>query len=479
MGQVTINTALTGFRMSRLSLWKDGKHSNDYTFMDRRISEMFTVGGTGILLNKYLGPAAQGTQLATSTSQITVNDPLVFSNTLGVTVGNFVNGTGISPGTTVVSKTSTSVTLSAPTTGIVNTGATIGFSADATQPSYANQSAVNIQDLLYLENRDRKYDSTVYKMRGIYQRADQDFDLSQFGLFLQTGTIFMVFHLRDMVDQIGRKLMSGDVLELQHLKDYDALNTDLPTALKRYYVVGDASFASEGFSPTWWPHLWRVKLNPLVDSQEYKDILNNISASDDISTGNTTPVGQIISTYQTFLDINKSIVVQAETNVPESGYDTSNLYTLPTTEDRQTPITDNPLSADNTAVSADNSVTKADSGVSSPTNKIVGYLVGDGLAPNQLNTKAGVAFPGDARQGDYFLRLDYLPNRLFRYNGKHWLKVEDSVRTNVTPGTTNNQTQRSSYVNNSTTYRDSQGRQQNTLQPLSRALTPAADNTET
>ena len=41
--------------LARLSLWKDGLHTNDYKFMDRRISEMFTIGGTGILLNKYLG----------------------------------------------------------------------------------------------------------------------------------------------------------------------------------------------------------------------------------------------------------------------------------------------------------------------------------------------------------------------------------------------------------------------------------------
>ena len=41
--------------MARLSLWKDGKHSNDYKFFDRRISEMFTIGGTGILVHKYLG----------------------------------------------------------------------------------------------------------------------------------------------------------------------------------------------------------------------------------------------------------------------------------------------------------------------------------------------------------------------------------------------------------------------------------------
>jgi hypothetical protein len=391
--------------MARLSLWKDGKHTNDYKFIDRRISEMFTIGGTGILVNKYLGPIGQ-------------------------------------------------------------TGST-----DPTKPDYLNQSEQNIQDLLWLENRDRKYDQDVYKMRGIYQRADQDFDLSQFGLFLQTGTIFMLFHLRDMVDLLGRKLMSGDVLELQHLKDYDSLDQDVPAALKRYYVVADTSFASEGFSPTWWPHLWRVKLNPLVDSQEYKDILNKIAAGD----STTTPVGQVLSTLDKYLNINQAIVAQAEQDVPLSGYDTKSFYTLPTSEDRTQPI-GNSVTVDNNALTADNAVPSADDGVSSPISKIQGYLTGDGYAPNGLVTGAGLAFPANPAQGDYFLRLDYLPNRLFRFNGSRWTKIEDSVRTNLTPGATDNQTQRAGYVNNTNTYTDGEGHTHNELQPLSRILTPKADN---
>jgi len=390
--------------MSRLSLWKDGKHTNDYKFMDRRISEMFTIGGTGVLLNKYLGPTQQ-------------------------------------------------------------TGST-----DATIPDYLNQSEKNIQDLLWLENRDRKYDHDVYKMRGIYQRADQDFDLSQFGLFLQTGTIFMVFHLRDMVDTIGRKLIAGDVLELQHLKDYDALNEDVPAALKRYYVVGDASFASEGFSPTWWPHLWRVKLNPLVDSQEYKDILDNIKAGD----STTTPVGEILSTYDTYMNINEAIIAQAEVDVPKSGFNTQDFFTLATNE-AGTQVA-SPLTADSGAITADNTNNTADTGVASPTSKIEGYLTGDGTAPNNIVTGAGVAFPAMPKQGDYFLRLDYLPNRLFRFNGKSWSKIEDSVRTNLTPGATNNQTQKSGYVNNTNTYVDANGQTMNERQSLSKVLTPKADN---
>lgn len=456
--------------MSRLSLWKDGKHTNDYKFMDRRISEMFTIGGTGILVNKYLGVNSQGTNKTTSAAQIATDYVLTFSNTTGISINDFVFGTGISPNTQVVSKTATTVTINTITTTALSAGAAIGFSPDASKPSYANQSEQNIQDLLWLENRDRKYDHDVYKMRGIYQRADQDFDLSQFGLFLQTGTIFMVFHLRDMVDTIGRKLISGDVLELQHLKDYDALDADLPAALKRYYVVGDASFASEGFSPTWWPHLWRVKLNPMVDSQEYKDILNNIAASDTT----TTPVGQILSTYDKFMDINASIITQAEIDVPKSGYDTSAIYTLPTTNTESDPI-GAPVTADNTSISADNVGVTADTGTSSPLRKVQGYLTGDGIAPNGLTTGAGVSFPADAHEGDYFLRLDYLPNRLFRYSGHHWAKVEDSVRTTLTPGS-DNKTQRMSYVNNTNTYIDADGVTHNERQSLSKIFTPKADN---
>ncbi len=455
--------------MPRLSLWQDGKHSNDYKFMDRRISEMFTIGGTGILVNKYLGVNTQGVNKTTSAAQGSTDFVLTFSNTSGINVNDFVFGTGIPTGAQVVSKTSTTVTLNALTTQAVAVGTAIGFSADASKPSYANQSEQNIQDLLWLENRDRKYDRDVYKMRGIYQRADQDFDLSQFGLFLQTGTIFMVFHLRDMVDTIGRKLMAGDVLELQHLKDYDALN-DLPAALKRYYVVGDASFASEGFSPTWWPHLWRVKLNPLVDSQEYKDILDNIAASDTTDT----PVGQILSTYNKFLDINTSIITQAEIDVPKSGYDTSPIYTMPTTRSGEDPV-GAPITADNNSILAGNTAPTADSGVSSPLRKVQGYLTGDGIAPNGLTTGAGVAFPANPSEGDYFLRLDYLPNRLFRYSGRHWARVEDAVRTALTPGT-DNKTQRMTYVNNTNTYTDADGVTHNERQPLSRVLTPKADN---
>ena len=112
--------------------------------------------------------------------------------------------------------------------------------ADATadRPQYNAVKETNIQDLLFLENRDRKYDQDVYTMRGIYNVQDVDFDLSQFGLFLQNDTLMLTIHIRSSVKSLGRKIMSGDVIELPHLKDEYALN-DHAVALKRFYVVED------------------------------------------------------------------------------------------------------------------------------------------------------------------------------------------------------------------------------------------------
>ena len=393
--------------MPRLSLWKDGQHSNDYKFFDRRISEMFTLGGTGILCHKYLG---------------TFN-------------GNVANAT--------------------PTT-----------------PYYNNASAQNIQDLLFLENRDRKYDPDVYIMRGIYQVQDNSFDLSQFGLFLQTGTLFMTFHINDMVQNIGRKLMNGDVLELQHLTDYNSLDQTIPIALKRFFVVSDCQFASEGFTPTWWPHLWRVKLNPMTDSQEYKDILNNILS--DPTNANSAPIGDYLSNLNKYLDINDAVIAQAETDLPKSGYDTSILYTKAIDTNGKPGEPPGAGSIDTTQVRADNTLTTADRAALSSTDKVHGYLSGDGLAPNGMAMGSGIVFPVLPEVGDYFLRLDYLPNRLFRYDGRRWNKIEDAVRTGLTPG--ENKTQLGSFINNDNTWVDASGVTRTEKTSLSKALKPKADN---
>ena len=128
--------------MPRLSLYRPNR-TRDYQFLDRTIREMYTVGGVDIYIHKYMGPQTGGEDSAFS--------------------GN----------------------------------------ADATQPVYETQSPLNIQDLLLLENRDRIYDQDVYVMRGVFQTQDIDFDLSQFGLFLNNDTLFITFHYTRMIDEFG------------------------------------------------------------------------------------------------------------------------------------------------------------------------------------------------------------------------------------------------------------------------------------
>jgi hypothetical protein len=67
-----------------------------------------------------------------------------------------------------------------------------------------------------------------------------------------------------------------------------------------------------------------------------------------------------------------------------------------------------------------------------------------------------------------------LPNRLFRYDGRRWNKIEDAVRTGLTPG--ENKTQLGSFINNDNTWVDASGVTRNEKVSLSKALKPRADN---
>ena len=515
--------------MPKLSLYRQNKQ-NDYRFFDRTISEQLTVGGTDLYIHKYLGPTNQGPSI------------------------------------------------------------------DYTQPDYANLSPTNIQDLLFLENRDRTYDDNIYRLRGHYNVQNLDFDLSQFGLFLNNDILFITVHYNDMIDIIGRKLMVGDVIELPHLLDYNPLKETIPVALKRFYQITDANFASEGFSQTWFPHLWRIKCEKLVNSQEFSQILQQPVETDnflgtwdstktypagytvtfgdknyisiaEVPAGESPPnatywaldtgetLSDILSTYNTNISINNAQLEEANRIVPLSGYNNTNLYVVPIYGEWETntqlsgkigqpapPInltisSDGPPgvvmmmhnpkykkpspairvpkqtfkniydmtvdmdisdkldkfvhaalkiavqpperigsnsgavegtymisvrslgaitgpygTADNTFATADQDPTapgftgtitpqmdfRADADPAfqfisrySPLNfnYTQGYLTGDGKAPNGFPVGTGLSFPQNPEVGDYFLRIDYKPNILYRWSGRLWVKISENVRT--------------------------------------------------
>jgi hypothetical protein len=381
--------------MPRLSLYKPEK-GNDYKFHDRNMSEMFQVGGTDLYLHKYLGP----------------KNPLTGEST-------------------------------------------------ADMPMYDAVKETNIQDLLFLENRDRKYDSSIYTVRGVYNVSDIDFNLSQFGLFIDNDTVFMTVHINDFIKLVGRKPLAGDVVELPHLRDEFALN-DADQALPRFFVVSEVGRAAEGFSRTWYPHLYRLKLGKISDQQQYADILNIPTNKDANFVGDYNPtaiytVGEIVryqgtlytvtatttagtlptdlnapfsvysgaslqsilSTQTKSLEINDAILAQAEANAPKSGYETQQFYSLSADEFGNPAL----ITVDDTTAPPDASSTQMDaSRIGARPNRTgySGYLLGDGIPPNGVEFGHGIGFPAGAIDGDFFLRTDFLPNRLFRYDGSRY-----------------------------------------------------------
>ena len=576
--------------MPRLSLYRPEKQ-NDYRFFDRNISEQLTVGGTDLYIHKYLGPEDQGASI------------------------------------------------------------------DYTQPQYDKLEPTNIQDLLFLENRDRKYAKDIYRLRGHYNVQNLDFDLSQFGLFLSNDVIFVTVHYNDMIDILGRKMMVGDVIELPHLLDYNPLKETFPVALKRFYQVTDANYSADGFASDWYPHLWRIKCEMLVDSQEFSDILEQPTDIDnylgDWDKNKSYPAGYVVSfgdkNYKTLQEvpvgtkpnatspdlywelditdtlkdvlgrynenirINDANLKEAERIVPKAGYDRSKLYVVPGYGDYESngvlsnkynqpaPPTDvrswmpgnSPLSGTGQVITmrndkyryastgiripkevlaviqsnikdkdidlesmiekfvqanlsvitespemsptgsgsgalegtkvlsvqitgpvtgpygtADNTYATADQDPVAPGftgtepygpntmdyradcdprfqyiarstprdfGYTTGYLSGEGTPPNGLPAGAGISFPSAPQVGDYFLRIDYSPNVLYRWSGTLWLRVSEDVRT-TTGFTSTDESLQSGFINNEDTiYVQQDGANVSSAQGLSEMLNIAPD----
>jgi len=338
----------------------------------------------------------------------------------------------------------------------------------ATQPEYDVVAETNIQDLLFLENRDRKYDPDIYTTRAIYNVQDIDFDLSQFGLFLSNDTLFMTVHINSIVKTLGRKPLSGDVIELPHLKDEYALN-DYSTALKRFYVIEDVNRAAEGFSQTWYPHLYRLKLKQIYDGQEFAEILD-LPAEE----GSDTTLRDVLSTYEKEMQINDAVVAQAEADAPKSGFDISHYYTVATNDDGSVAL----RTADSDELDASGITTSADEVTDRPDRAgYTGYLVGTGAeTPNGAPFGFGINFPADNQEGDYFLRTDFLPTRMFKYDGVRWVKVSDDIRMTLS-NTLERRTYKTDFINN-TSVNNIGGEEVPERQSLSKALRPRADNEE-
>lgn len=287
-----------------------------------------------------------------------------------------------------------------------------------------------IQDVLFLENRDRNYDNDIRELRGIFRPNDVDYDLSQFGLFLSSDVVRFEFHYNEMIDKIGRKLMSGDVFEVPLERD----QTIDGKYVNSYYVVQDALYSANGHGVTWYPHVWKVRAKKLPGAPEFRDILESVGKGDSIGaegmgtgtmpmdwalTDDTVNINSDACSAQSalcnILGITDGIINEAENNVfyDPKFFETKHLYIAINQDGYPVPVY---------------------------------WHSGDGLPPNGDRLRgAGVAFPDDMKDGEYFLRVDYSPDRLFQRQGNRFKRIHDDLRRTWTAMNTRLDT----YINNS------------------------------
>lgn len=53
-------------------------------------------------------------------------------------------------------------------------------------------------------------------------------------------------------------------------------------------------------------------------------------------------------------------------------------------------------------------------------------LEADNEEPTESHSDFGTRFPDNANKGDLYLRIDYMPNKLYKYNGVKWIEVDKS-----------------------------------------------------
>ena len=288
--------------------------------------------------------------------------------------------------------------------------------------NYTNE--LSIQDIIVLENRNRKYDDAIVDLIGCYQLQDPGIDLSQFGAILNNDTVYVEFHMNDQVEKLGRRLMAGDVLEAVHLRDHLPLNQNADP-IPKYYVIQECTRPSSGYGTTWFPHIWRAKCNPIADTEEFRDILHNPDKKtdtsmswqdafgiqngtgegvDDLSGIDPNEGAGAVSTLNKEVQLSKEISRAAAERVKERGFFIRHFYMRPANM-------------------------KVKDGL------INWVMDDDNVPPNWTGDfiPCGKAFPQSPETGDYFIRTDYEPETLFLQQDGVWRIVQQDWRTEWVP----------------------------------------------
>lgn len=323
----------------------DRRKNKDYTFFDNNILDYFERSGVGILVHKYIGTYPSNYTGSLNDDYFSSDDEF---------------------------NQSTSTT--------------------------SSDDLENFEDAFFGENTNRKYDPVPYEIKCIYQINDFEYDLQHFGTWLSNDEHYIEIHLNDCLRKLGRKVLAGDVIEMLHMRDDALLNPTSP-AINKFYQVTEVARASDGWSATWYPHILRIKIVPMTNSQEFQNITtedpSGILHGPDIDG---TDVAGDNSNSDNLDDMDNTILDEAQTRVKFRFLQTEHLYVLDS----------------------------KDTGLDYPW-----IFAGDGIPPNGATLSGkGTTLPSNPTDGEWFLliRDDYSDPILYQFNDSRWVPKEVDYR---------------------------------------------------
>lgn len=245
-------------------------------------------------------------------------------------------------------------------------------------------SFLGVQDTVINENRDREYDfDEIPILRGVYTVSQNELEYARFGLALANDVITMEFHTQEMEKQLERRLIPGDVLELPHLRE---VGIDGRLANK-WYEISSITWSPTGYDPMYGRHISGVVLRPLRHQQEFLDIFERTDEYGKTLAEQASNLDAILATTESNQEI-------AREHANTTWWDTTIMWFDP----------------------------------EHPSRKPFRWT-DDGKPDNGLPVQQGSTFPATPAEGDWFLRTDFVPNRLFIFlNGKFRLREKDIKR---------------------------------------------------
>lgn len=262
----------------------------------------------------------------------------------------------------------------------------------------------DIQDTLYMENRDRDYARASIQIKAAYTPFDAVSDLSKFGFQIADIYTFTTT-FATMIQALGRPIVVGDVLEVPAEMQYD--HNLRP--VRKFLEVSDVMWSAEGFTTTYRPILYKFQAQQLIPSQEHRDILGTVDTQKYVIDDGSFFAG--IEQIQTApLTVTEANEADAQKAVPEKGTNTRE-------QASGTNRFNQPASYEGT-----------------------GPYVEDGLPPDGAPYDVGFKMPDVAGVSDgTFFRLEYDPKtkiaaRLYKFSlpKNKWIHIETDRRTERT-----------------------------------------------